>query len=214
MLSSDVTLVTCKTIALMHALIFLIYRTSLVVCLFYKVKLISNNKQRLYFGYLLLFVRIVFQTVHTALIKPEVKESVCKANLFKSLITTWGYIGTDFLIEIYIACKVIKLMRIAKSDYTKYWTNLSSNDSNFIPSSSSDRNFYIIETYKVFNAVIYWFTIRILMAILLNFATTLNTGIIHELHITIISTLNFIICVSMSLLLTYSKDIISYISHL
>jgi len=70
------------------------------------------------------------------------------------------------------------------------------------------------ETFRVLNAVIYWYSIRILMAVLLNVVTALSTGIISNLHMTVIPTLNFFICVLMSLLLTYCKDIISYLTHI
>jgi len=213
MLSPNVTFIACKTIVLINAIVFLIYRTSLVICLFYKVILICDNKQRLFSGLLLILVRIGFQIVHTALIKPEVEGSKCKANLFKNLITTWGFIGTDFLIEIYLAYKVIILMNIAKRK-SNYYFHCTGSDPTSSRLSCNIRKLSSRETYRVFNAVIFWFIIRILMAILLNLITILNTGIIPNLHVTIISTLNLFICIAMSLLLTYSKDIISYLSHL
>ena len=173
--------------------------------MFYKVKIICDNNQRLFSGLFLICIRIGFQIVHTALIKPEVEESRCKSNLFKNLITTWGFIGTEFLINIYLTYKVIIIMRNAKrkSNYFHCTNSTSSHLSNDTRNSSSR------ETYRVFNAVIIWFTIRILMAILLNLVTTLSTGIIANVHMTIIPTLNFFICVAMSLLL-----IVKMLSHI
>jgi hypothetical protein len=198
MLSPSITHITCKTIAFLHALIFLIYRTSLIICLFYKVKVICYKTDKLFFGIFLIFVRTIFQIIQISLLKPEVENTKCKVNLFNNLITTWGFVATDFIIEIYLAFKVIVIMNIAKRK------------------SYCSENEYgsIKKTISILNSVIFWFSIRILIAVLLNLVTVLNTGIILNLNLAVIPTLNFFICISMSLLLTYCKDIVSYLAHL
>lgn len=201
MLSPNIKFITCKSIAFIHALVFLIYKSSLVICLFYKVKVICDKKDKLFFGMFLIFVRTMFQIIHTSLLKPEVENTKCKVNLFKNLITTWGFIGTDFIIELYLAYKVIIIINIAKRK--------SYSDTENDTEKLSNR-----ETFRVLNAVIYWYSIRILMAVLLNVVTALSTGIIPNLHMTIIPTLNFFICILMSLLLTYCKDIITFLTHM
>ena len=200
MLTPNITYNTCKAIAFVHALVFLIYRSSLIICLFYKVKVISGKAEKLFFGIFLILVRTVFQILHIVMLTPEVENTKCKVNLFSNLITTWGFVATDFIIELYLAFKVITIMNTAKKKSNYNYNN--------------DYGCNTVDTYRVLNAVIFWYSIRILMAVLLNVATAFNTRIISDLHILVIPTLNLFICISMSLLLTYCKDIISYLSHL
>ena len=212
-LNSNFTLNSCKIFSVFYAIIFFLYRLSLVTCLFFKVKVILNQKERLLFGIFLLCLRIVLQIVHTSLINPELKEGKCISNLLKNLITTYGIVIIDFIIEIYLAFKVINFIINAKKmliESKNINENSVSSKSNF---SSISKNSSKIENYRIFNSVIFWFTFRIIFAILLNFVTSLNAGIIPNLHITIITSLNILICVLMSLFLTYSKDIIRYLSY-
>lgn len=206
MLSSDITHFACKSIVVTHAVLFLIYRSSLIICLFYKVKVICNYRQNLLFGILLIFVRTVFQIVNTTLIKAEIDRSKCKVNLFKNLITSYGFIGIDFIIELYLAIKVIIIISDAKK---RIFTNNNFSAENDKDLMFSTRN----ENIRIFNSVIFWFSIRILIAVILNIITILSTVVISNLHVTVIPTLNFFICILMSLFLTYSKDIITYLSH-
>lgn len=212
-LSSNFTLNSCKIFSVFYAIIFFIYRLSLITCLFFKVKIILNQNDRLIIGIILLCLRIVLQIVHTSLINPELKDDKCISNLLKNLITTYGIIIIDFIIEIYLGIKVINFIINAKKTLIESKNNYESSVSNESNFSSINKKSAKVENYRIFNSVIIWFTFRIIFAILLNFITALNAGIIPNLNVIIVISLNILICVFMSFFITYSKDIIRYLSY-
>ena len=190
---ATITYITCKIIAIIQATLFLIYRSSLMLCLFYKVQLlykhrsvkVANGLTLFRFGLLLILIRFGFNIAHILLINPEVIDGICKANNYRSQIAAWGFIGTDFLIEIYLSINIMRLLMHAKKNGNSY---------NFDNS---------------FDAVIIWCIIRITIALILNLITAITImNVASAIHI---QTLNVVVCIAMSYSLTYDKDVIRFI---
>lgn len=204
-ISPNISLSTCKAIAFIHAIVFFIYRSSLILCLFYKVKLLCELKNSLYLGLSLIILRVIFQIIDIVLIKPEIESSICRPNLLNNSITTWLYVIMDFIIELLLSYLVIRFMNKAKKSIKNEMINNSKASNSTLISYKN--------SFKIYNSIIFWFMIRIIIALFLNVITSLNTTSISKMNVALISTFNIIICIIMSIVLTYSKDIIKYLSN-
>nr|CAG8649625.1 867_t:CDS:2 [Entrophospora candida] len=143
-------------------------------------------------AFLLLRLRIIGerQTIITKPSPSNLRPVYCDPNLITGSLV-WGWVIADFLIDIFVTIQMVRIFHEANKNYKDL-------------STQSVRG-------SLYLAIIFWHLIRIFIAILLNLNTVIDAAP-NNLDPIISPTVNFVICIAMSYVITYDKDIVKNIT--
>lgn len=112
---------------------------------------------------------------------------------------TLSWIIIDFAIDIFVTVRLVIVLTKANKNKSKAST------------ASARTNMRGKNT--LFTAVMWWAFIRVVIATLLNVITTIDVLKVYGNDSLTIPTLNFIVCVAMSYVITYDRDIVKNLQN-
>ncbi|CAJ0644753.1 1456_t:CDS:2 [Entrophospora sp. SA101] len=116
------------------------------------------------------------------------------------------YVGLDFLIDVYVSVRLFRIMGSANKTLSSTINDCKST------STSVNHVKHKKSNLTIYSAVLYWNLSRIFIATLLNVNTVIDAFRLFDLDSVFNYSLNFVICIAMSYLITYDKDFVRYIA--
>jgi hypothetical protein len=180
-------------IAFAHSAISFFYRESLAAFLLWRLILITNNVRDKYVALILLLLRTAPQLY--GVVADVISNHSTVGNhsiLVHDKFATIGFVAVDFVIDVYITVRLAQILGRANRKYSRTVS---------VPSDGGQ---------TLFTAVLWWNFIRVFVAGLVD-ALALYTVLTKNLDDVLFNTLQAVVCIAMSYVLTFDADIVRMI---
>ncbi|CAG8797750.1 25159_t:CDS:2, partial [Dentiscutata erythropus] len=199
---------SCEILGYITAIVDFIHRTSLASFLLWRLKKINQvDENRMLdnvISIMLLLTRTLFQFSQVLFLQPRTTlnsgkefQVTCNSAFYENRIAVLGFINTDFVIEIFVAFRFFQILLKGK----------------YLHRDNSFNSFILNNSDKVINAVLFWFIIWVILAAFLDIVSILDTLNVVEPNKFISRTLNLVVCVAMSCVITLDREIIKAYSR-
>ncbi|CAG8459960.1 7913_t:CDS:2 [Paraglomus brasilianum] len=188
---SIITAKQCDNMTFVHEVLSFIYRESLVAFLLWRLIHITNSVWDKHVALILILTRTglqLYQIIADRLVTHSTTTDSCNVLVHDKLATIM-FVVTDYLIDLYIT---VRLAQILGSANRKYSRSVS------VPRDSKR---------TIFTAVLWWNLLRVFVATLVD-SLALYTVTATNIDQVLFNTLQAIVCIAMSYVLTFDADIV------